>query len=83
MVAVVAVKLAEVDAAATVTAAGMERAVLVLVRVTLTPPAGAAFDNATVQVPVAFDPRLVGLHVSEETRTGAAREIVAVAEVVA
>jgi hypothetical protein len=81
MVAVVAVKVAEADAAGTVTDGGTERVVLVLVIVTFTPPAGAGLDNVTVQVPVEFDPRLVGLQVSEVTRTGATRETAALAEV--
>ena len=41
------------------------------------PPVGAAFDNVTVQELVAFDPKLVGLHTSELTNTGATRLIVA------
>ncbi len=44
------------------------------------PPVGAAFVNVTVQELVAFDPRLVGLHTSELTNTGATRPIVAGAE---
>ncbi len=41
------------------------------------PPVGAAFDNVTVQELVAFDPKLVGLHASELTKTGATKLIVA------
>jgi hypothetical protein len=41
------------------------------------PPAGATLDNVTVHELLAFDPRLVGLHTSELTNTGATRLIVA------
>ena len=44
------------------------------------PPAGATFDSVTVQALVALDPRLVGLHTSELTSTGAIKLIVAGAE---
>jgi len=44
------------------------------------PPVGAGFDSVTVHALVAFDPRLVGLHASELTSTGANRLIVAGAE---
>jgi hypothetical protein len=79
-VAVVAVKVADVAAAATVTEAGTVRVALLLVRVTEAPPAGAALVRVTVQVEEAFWPRLVGLQASEETRTGATRLMVAFAE---
>ena len=72
--------VAVVAAAATVTDAGTVRVALVLVRVTLAPPVGAAWVNVTVQVLEALGPRLVGLQTREETRTGAARLIVAFAE---
>src|SRR5271169_1813337 len=52
MAAVVALKVAEVAAAATVTDAGTVRVELVLVRVTVAPPAGAAPLRVTVQVEV-------------------------------
>ena len=71
--AVVALKVAEVAAAATVTAAGTVRAGLLLVRVMLMPPAGAAWLKVTVQLLEAFGPRLVGLQTSEESRPGATR----------
>jgi hypothetical protein len=80
MVVVVAVKVAEVAAAETVTAAGTVRVELVLVRVTLAPPVGAGWVNVTVQLLEAFCPRLVGLQASEETRTGATRLTVVLAE---
>ena len=44
------------------------------------PPVGAAFDNVTVHELLAFDPKLVGLHTSELTNTGATKLIVAGAE---
>jgi hypothetical protein len=78
--AVVALNVAVVAAAATATEPGTVSVALVFVRVTLAPPAGAALFNVTVQVLDALAPRLVGLHTSEETRTGATRVIVALAE---
>ena len=80
MAAVVALKVAEVAAAATVTEDGAVRVALVLVRVTAAPPVGAACVRVTVQVLEAFGPRLVGLQASEETST-ATRLMVALAEV--
>jgi hypothetical protein len=80
MAAAVAVKVAEVAVAATVTAAGTVRVALVLVRVTAAPPVGAAWVRVTVQVLDELGPRLVGLQTSEETSTGAARLIVTLAE---
>ena len=77
---VVTLKLAEVAAAATVTDAGTVRVGLVLVRVTLMPPLGAAWVRVTVQVLEEFGPRLVGLHDSEETDTGATRLTLELAE---
>jgi len=79
-VVVVALKVAMVAAAATVTDAGTVRVVLVFVRVTLAPPVGAAFVSVTVQVLDAFGPKLVGLHAREDTRTEATRLTVALAE---
>ena len=80
MAAVVALKVADVAAAATVTEAGTVRVELVLVSVTLAPPVGAGCVNATVQVVEEFCPRLVGLQASDETSTGATRVTVALAE---
>jgi hypothetical protein len=82
IVVVVAVKVAVVAAAATVTEAGTVSAGLLLESATEAPPAGAALVRVTVQVEDEFWLRLVGLHVTEETSTGATRLIVAVAEVV-
>ena len=80
MVPVVALKVADVAAAATVTEAGTVRVELVLVSVTLAPPVGAACVKVTVQVVEEFCPRLVGLQASEETSTGATRLTVVFAE---
>jgi hypothetical protein len=78
--AVVALNVAVVAAAATVTEPGTVRVALVFVSVTLAAPAGAALDRVTVHVLEAFGPRLVGLQASEETSTGATRVMVALAE---
>ena len=81
MAAVVALKLADIAAPATVTDAWTVSVELVLVRVTVAPPAGAGCVRVTVQGLEALGPRLVGLQASEETSTGAARLTVALAEV--
>lgn len=80
MAVVAALKMAVVAAAATVTETGTVSAVLLLLRVTLAPPVGAAFDNMTVQELDAFCPRLVGLQATEETLAGATSPTLAVAE---
>jgi hypothetical protein len=80
MAAVVALNVTVVAAAATVTDAGTVSVVLVFVSVTNAPPAGATLVSVTVHVLEAFRPRLVGLHASVDTRTGATRPIVAFAE---
>jgi len=80
MVPVVTVKVAEVAAAATVTAAGTVRVALVFERVTLAPPVGAACVRVTVQVLDELGPRLLGLHDTAETRAAAVRFTVALAE---
>ena len=77
---VVALKVAVVAAAATVTEAGTVSVALVFVRVTSAPPAGAALVSVTVQELEAFRPRLVGLHASDDTRTGATKVTVVLAE---
>jgi hypothetical protein len=78
--AVVALKVAEVTPAATVTDAGTVSAGFVSVRVTAAPPVGAGWVSVTVQALEAFAPRLVGLQASEETSTGATRVMAALAE---
>ena len=69
----VALKLADVAAAATVTEAGAVRPVLVFVRVTVAPPVGAALVRVTVQVLEVLGPRLAGLQANPDTNTGATR----------
>ena len=80
--AAVALKVAVVAPAATVTDAGTVRAeVLLLARVTLDPPVGAAWVSVRVQMLVALCPRLAGVQTTPETSTAAAdRLIVAVCE---
>src|SRR5579872_2005284 len=80
MLVVVALNVAVVAAAATVTEAGTVNVVLVFVSVTTAPPVGAACVNVTVHALEAFCPRLVGLHASVDTTTGATRFTVAFAE---
>jgi hypothetical protein len=78
--AVVALKVADVAAAATVTDAGTVSAALEFESVTLAPPAGAGWVRVTVQVLEALAPILAGLHVSAETSTGAVRLTVVLTE---
>ena len=78
--AAVALKVAVVAPAATVTEAGTVSRVLLLASVTLEPPARAVWVSVTVQVLTALCPRLAGLHATPETSTGADRLIVAVFE---
>ena len=79
-VTVVALKAAQVAAAATVADAGTVSVALALVRVIVAPPAGAGWVRVTVQMLKPFGPRLAGLQTSEETSTGATRVMVALAE---
>ena len=67
IVVVVALNVAVVAAAATVTDAGTVRVALVFVNITVAPPVGAACVRVTVQVLEAFGPRLVGLQVRDDT----------------
>ena len=81
MVVVVALNVAVVAPAATVTEAGtVSSRIACWSSVTLAPPVGAACVNVTVQVLDAFCPKLVGLHARDDTVTGATRLIVALAE---
>jgi len=66
-VVVVALNVAVVAAAATVTEAGTDSVEFVFVNATVAPPVGAAWARVTVQVLEAFGPRLVGLQASDET----------------
>ena len=78
--AAVALKVAVVAPAATVTEAGTVSEALLLASVTAEPPAGAVCDSVTLQVLTALWPRLAGLQATPETRTGATRLMVAVCE---
>jgi hypothetical protein len=69
MVAVVALKVAVVALAATVTDAGTVRVELVFDRLTLALPLGTAGVRVTVQVVEEVGPRLPGLHVREDIDT--------------
>src|SRR5580704_4955873 len=60
--AAVALKVAALAPAATVTDAGTVSAALLLASVTLDPPAGAAWGSVTVHVLTPLCPRLAGLH---------------------
>jgi hypothetical protein len=73
---VVALNVADVAAAATVTDAGTVKVALVFVSVTVLPPAGAAWFSVTVQVLVLLGPRVVGLHASVVTTVGATKLMV-------
>jgi len=79
--AVVTMKFAIVAAPCTVTDGATVSAALVFERVTLTPPAGAAWVSVTVQVLEELAPMLEGLHVSDETSTEPVRLTAVLAEV--
>jgi hypothetical protein len=78
--AAVALNVAVVAPEATVTDAGTVREALLLATVTFEPPLGAAWASVAVHVLTAPCPRLVGLHVKVDTRTGACRLMLAVCE---
>jgi hypothetical protein len=80
MAVVVALNVAVVAAAVTVTDAGTVSVALVFVRMTNAPPVGATLVRVTVHVLEELRPRLVGLHASEDTSTDAVRPTVAFAE---
>ena len=71
-----AVNVAVVPAAPTVTEAGTVNAAALLDSVTVAPP---VFDTVTEQVELPLDPRLAGAHVSALTTVAVASVIVAVA----
>jgi hypothetical protein len=77
-----ALNVAVAAPAATVTDAGTASEALLLARVTLEPPVGAVCVSVTVHVLTVLCPRLLGLHATPETRTGASRLIVVVCELV-
>jgi hypothetical protein len=80
IVVVVALKLPAIAPAATVTEVGTVNAAWLLLKDTTAPPVGAGLESVTVQELDAFDPKLVGLHASEDISTGATRLMVAGAE---
>ena len=75
-----AVKVAVVAAAATVTDAGTVSSALLLDSDTEEPPVGAALVKVTVQLLAALEFRLVGLQLSVDTSTGATRLTAAVCD---
>jgi len=74
--AAVALNVAVVAPAATVTDGGTVSAVLLLARVTLDPPRGAVWVSVTVQVLTAPGPRVAGTHATPEISTAAGTLIV-------
>jgi hypothetical protein len=80
--AAVALKVAVVAPAATVTDAGTVSEVLLLASITLEPPVGAVWVSVTVQVLTALGLRLVGPQARPDTRIaeGANRLMVTVCE---
>ena len=81
--AAVALNVAVVAPAATVTNAGTVSEPLLLASVTPEPPAGAACVRVRMHVPTALCPRLVGLHATPDTSAGASRVTGAVFELLA
>jgi hypothetical protein len=71
MVPAVALNVVDVDPAATVIEAGTVSRPLLLESDTMAPPAGADWDNVTVQVDVTPLPKLDGAHDTELGTTGA------------
>ena len=80
MAVVLALKLTDIAAAATVTDAGTVSVALVLVKVTAAPPVGAGWVSVTTHALEALGPRLVGAQTSDETSTDAVSVTVALAE---
>ena len=78
--AVVTVKFAEVEPDCTVTEDATVSTELVFDKVTLAPPVGAAWVRVIVQVLEELAPIVVGLQLTAETRTGASRSTVVLAE---
>ena len=77
---VVALKVAVVADAATVTEAGTVSVVRLLVMPTDTPPVGAGCDRVIVHLVEELGSRLGASHAREETDPGGSRVIVALAE---
>ena len=78
--AAVALKVAAIAPAATVTDGGTVSEGLLLATARLRPPAGAAWVRLTVQVLEALGPTLDGLQTSDETSAGATRLTIALAD---
>ena len=78
--AAVALNVAVVAPAGTVTDAGTVSEALLLASVTLEPPVEAVWVSVTVQALTALCPRLAGLQATPDTRTGATRLTAAVCE---
>jgi hypothetical protein len=70
----VAVKVAEMDAAGTITEAGTETSALLRESITEAPPEGAAALSVTVQLLEALAVTVVGLQLSADKFTGAGAE---------
>ncbi len=69
----VAIKLPEAEPAGTKTDGGKVRAVLLLESVTVAPPVGAGKERVTLQVVVAPEESIDGLHCSETGISGGTR----------
>lgn len=80
-VLVVALKVVEVDPAPTMAEVGVVSVALLSDKATVAPPVGATLLRVIVQVLEALGPRVVGLQANEDTRTGATRLMVELAEV--
>jgi hypothetical protein len=76
----VALNVAVVVEAATVTDSATGSTALLLDRTTEAPPLGAALESVTVQAVAEPELRLLGLQLSDETRTDATRFTVAFAD---
>jgi hypothetical protein len=82
LAAAVALNVAVVAPAATITVPGTVNSALLLPSATFEPPVGATWASVTVHVLTPLCPRLVGLHTRVDTSAGATRLIVAVCELV-
>jgi hypothetical protein len=81
MLPAVALNVVEVALAGTITeGAGIGSRLLLLVNPTCAPPFGAALVNVTVHVVAAPEFRVVGLHASDDTITGATSVMAAVCD---
>lgn len=78
LAAAVALKVAVVAPAVTVTDAGTVSEALLLASATADPPAGAVWLSVTMHVLDALCPRVVGLQATLDTSTGASSPILAV-----